>query len=381
MKKISLLTIAILLGTVSLMARPGFSKPVDIPKEKLEDFQSRLAEKRKSMREKFGKGTLLIPSPELQARAKPKKDTDWSKVGVNKDSVSTWSVDMTHVILEGKAIPAVLARSIDSRFLDGSALAIVEKNVYGEEGRNILIPAGSRLIGQASTGVNSSTVAKIQINWKRLIRPDGSAFNLDDSTSGDAQGRGGVAAYLDAQLWNKYATPVLSTLATSAVAYMMATNDDVTTTTSTSGQQQQTMSQKAQAANEARKNFIDMIQMILEKMIEEANDVPPVIYVPAGTRLIVFPKKDLWLRSVADDEKDAEKEFGAPSTEAQVPDMDSWAEKRKSEREGQDSSENEENSEQVPSDVVAPIYNGQENMPDLSDRKVTPVTQEDGNMF
>lgn len=31
MKKISLLTIAILLGTVSLMARPGFSKPVDIP--------------------------------------------------------------------------------------------------------------------------------------------------------------------------------------------------------------------------------------------------------------------------------------------------------------------------------------------------------------
>ncbi|MBO7483877.1 MAG: TrbI/VirB10 family protein [Alphaproteobacteria bacterium] len=362
--------------------KPPEPQTVDIPKEKLEDFQSRLAEKRKSMREKFGKGTLLIPSPELQARAKPKKDTDWSKLGVSKDSVSSWPVDMTHVILEGKAIPAVLARSIDSRYPDSSALAIVEKNVYGEEGRNILIPAGSRLIGQASTGLNAAGVAKIQINWKRLIRPDGSAFNLDDSPSGDAQGRGGVAAYLDAQLWNKYATPVLSTLATSAVAYMMATNDDVTTSSGGSNGQQQTMSQKAQAAADARKNFIDMIQIILEKMIEEANEEPPVIYVPAGTRLVVFPKKDLWLRSVTDDEKDAEKEFGPPSTEAQVPDMDSWAEKRKSEREEQGASENTDGaSEQVPPDTVAPIYNGQEDMPDLSDRKVMPVTQEDKNMF
>ena len=345
--------------------------PIKIPRDKMDEFVDKLAKKRKSMRESFGKGILTI-SKEIEARAKPKIDKNWEKLGVGR-SVSSYKVDMSHVILKGKAIPAVLARSIDSRYADVPALAIVETNIYGEEGRNILIPAGSRLIGQAASGAGSDKVAKIQISWERLIRPDGVAFNLEGAQSGDAQGRGGVAAYLDEQLMEKYGTPILSTLATSAVAYMMATNDAISTTEGGG----YNGSGRAVAMAEARKNFIDVIQTILDQMIEDAQNVPPVVYVPSGTRLTVFPQQDLWLRSADDDEEDIKKEFGENSTSAQKPDMGSWVDSRKKNGEEEDSSDSGlSNSEEA-----TPLYDETERMPDISDRKVDPVAQNDEPLF
>ena len=344
--------------------------PIKIPRDQMDEFGSKLAKKRKSMRENLGKGILTI-SKEIEARAKPKKDKNWEKLGVGR-SISSYKVDMSHVILKGKAIPAVLARSIDSRYSSVPAIAIVETNVYGEEGRNILIPAGSRLIGQASGDAGSNKVAKIQISWERLIRPDGAAFNLSGAQSGDAQGRGGVAAYLDEQLMAKYGTPVLSTLATSAVAYLMATNDELT-----AGQNGgYSGAGRAVAMAEARKNFIDVIQTILDQLIEDAQNVPPVVYVPSGTRLTVFPQEDLWLRTADDDEEDMKKEFGETPTDAQKPSIGSWLDFRKKE-DGEESKN--PNSESKLDET--PLYDEKEKMPDISDRKVEPVGQDDEPLF
>ncbi|HCU58994.1 MAG TPA: hypothetical protein DIC64_03335, partial [Alphaproteobacteria bacterium] len=70
--------------------------------------------------------------------------------------VSSWRVDMSEMILADKPIPAVLARTI----MEGSAssgvpiTAIVERNVYAEDGRNIVIPAGSRVMGESGGGAS-----------------------------------------------------------------------------------------------------------------------------------------------------------------------------------------------------------------------------------
>ncbi len=296
-----------------------------VDSDTLDMIKDKMAQKRQNMRQKLG-GAPLVMSAEMQARYKPKKDKNWESLGVT-GSVSSWPVDMTHVILQGRTIPAVLARSIDSRFAEGPALAIVDTNVYAEEGRNILIPAGSQLMGTYSGEDAGSTiegVAKINITWTRLVRPDGVAFSLN-APSGDIMGRGGVAAYLDEQLVTKYGTGIMGTLAQSAIAYMMATNED--SHMSDSGNSSQ--SNKSQAANDARKAFIDKFGEIVDDWVAHGQAIPPVVYVPIGTRLNVILNQDLWLRSSEDDEEAVNNDYGAPTTSAQKPDMPSWEQNRR----------------------------------------------------
>lgn len=157
------------------------------------------------------------------------------------------------MILKDKAIPAVLQRSIDSRYMSVPASAIVERHVYAEDGRNIIIPAGSKLIGSVTGSPGTNHVAKLEISWERLIRPDGGSFTLQ-AISGDAQGRGGVAAYLDEMFLARYGKPILQSTMVSAISYLVASDETVTQNQNYGTSSQ---SDRAQAAQEARENFID----------------------------------------------------------------------------------------------------------------------------
>lgn len=222
---------------------------------------------------------------------------DW---GYSKTTISSLRVDMSNMITGDKPIPAVLARSIISL---GSApiTAIVERNVYADAGRNVIIPAGSRIIGgmdeETNIGESSrfngeSGGVKLEISWDRIIRPDGITFMLDADQTADAQGRGGGAlGYVDEQLIKKYGMPLASTIATSAVAYMMAANEDATGEVETS---------KQQAASDARQEFLTKMDEIISEIMEKKSEIQAVTFVPAGTRIIIYPLSDLWLRTKKD---------------------------------------------------------------------------------
>lgn len=223
--------------------------------------------------------------------------------GVSR-TISSLRVDMSNMITADKPIPAVLARSIIS-LGNAPITAVVERNVYGEMGRNVIIPAGSRIIGGLNDGDGldvesrfdgTSGGVKMKISWQRIIRPDGIAFILDTaSQTGDAQGRGGGAlGYVDEQMVKKYAVPLLGTIASSAVAYMMAADQDATGEVETS---------KQQASADARQQFLEKMNDILDQIIESKSQIEPVTFVPAGTRVIIYPMTDLWLRSTKEIEK------------------------------------------------------------------------------
>ncbi len=270
-----------------------------------------LGRRRAEMKQGVGRNMAKItPDGRVLARAKNKQDKDFGS-----KTVSSWPVDMTRMILKDKPIPAVLVRSIDSRYPSVPASAIVERNVYAEDGRNIVIPAGSKLIGRLSGSPGSNHVAKMDISWERLIRPDGGQFKLSAS-SGDAQGRGGVAAYLDEQWLARYGKPLLQSTVTSAIAYLTATDEAVT---ENQDYGTTTQSDRAQAAQDARENFIDDMEQIFQQMIEESSSTPPVVFVPSGTRMTIFAMEDLWLRSEQDDEDDYVAENGPDSTAVQQP--------------------------------------------------------------
>ena len=298
--------------------RPNLSQKMPVDPAQVEQMQQLLAQKRQGM--KGGIKNAIRPAGKLLARSKKKQDEHWAWGRI----VSSWPVKMTNVILKDKAIPAVLVRSIDSRYTDVPVTAIVERHIYSEEGRNIMIPAGSRIIGKMSGNAGENHVAKMEISWERLIRPDGGAFAFS-ATSGDAQGRGGVAAYLDEQLLAKYGKPILSSSVTSLITYMAARYDPVETNNETDTT---TQSDASKAAQDARETFRDNMEQIFQQLIDAATEIPPVVFVPAGTRITVFSNEDLWLRSEEEDERDYEAQFGPDSKSARGTGGSSWVDKR-----------------------------------------------------
>ncbi len=219
---------------------------------------------------------------------------DWSEQGIGK-VISSWRVDLSEMIFADKPIPAVIARAIDSNN-PAPITAFVERNVYAEEGRNVIIPAGSRLMGSLG-GVTASSEAtsesaRVQISWERLIRPDGSLFVFQGLTA-DAQGRAGALGYVDQQLFKKYTLPVMTTTLTSATSYFMAPKDNNT------GDSE---SPRQQAANDARQNFLNEMNKVFDEILADKSNIKPMTYIPAGTRIIVFPMSDLWLRTVERDQ-------------------------------------------------------------------------------
>lgn len=290
-------------------------KKREVTPEQSSAMDSLLAGRREAMKNKIRSFERLLPSAKTLARARKKQDLDWGEAKI----VSSYPVDMSRMILSDKAIPAVLVHSYDSENSNVPMTAIVERHIYAEEGRRIIIPAGSRLIGTASGGGSSERVAKVDFTWTRLIRPDGSAFKFS-ATSGDAQGRGGVAAYLDEELLKKYGRPILESTLTSAIAFVTATNDDITT--KDNGDKVQ--SARSEAANDARSNFIDSMSQIFTQLLEESMRIKPVLFVPAGTRMTVFANTDLWLRSEIEDEQDYTAQFGPDSKKARGSSKGNW---------------------------------------------------------
>jgi len=99
--------------------------------------------------------------------------------------VSPWTVQA------GSIIPAALMTGIRSD-LPGQVTAQVTQNVYDSlTGRILLIPQGSRLIGEYDAEISPGQ-NRVLLAWNRLILPDGRSILLDRQPAGDAAGFAGL---------------------------------------------------------------------------------------------------------------------------------------------------------------------------------------------
>jgi len=96
-----------------------------------------------------------------------------------------------NTVPQGTLIPAVLETAFDSTRA-GFARAIVSRDVRGFDGSKVLIPRGSRLVGQYLSDASVGQKRAV-ISWTRLIRPDGAIVAIE-SPAVDPLGRGGVRA-------------------------------------------------------------------------------------------------------------------------------------------------------------------------------------------
>lgn len=96
-----------------------------------------------------------------------------------------------HVLQAGSIIPAALITGIRSD-LPGQITAQVTQNVYDSPtGRILLIPQGSRLIGDYDADVAFGQ-SRVLLAWNRLILPDGRSIVLERQPGADPRGFAGL---------------------------------------------------------------------------------------------------------------------------------------------------------------------------------------------
>lgn len=117
--------------------------------------------------------------------------------------------DLTNTIIEGTVIAAVLETALNSD-LPGYVRAVVTRDVKGFDGKKVLVPRGSRLIGQYKSGVALGQ-SRTFVIWTRLIRPDGAMIELAAPAT-DGLGRGGLDGDVDTHFFERFGGAILLTL-------------------------------------------------------------------------------------------------------------------------------------------------------------------------
>ena len=111
-----------------------------------------------------------------------------------RDAISPWEVKA------GTIIPAALITAINSD-LPGEVIAQVTEPVYDHAtGRTVLIPQGSRLIGQYDSQVAYGQ-SRALIAWNRVIMPNGRSINIGSMTGADLTGASGLQDQTDGHFW------------------------------------------------------------------------------------------------------------------------------------------------------------------------------------
>ncbi len=116
-----------------------------------------------------------------------------------------------YIVQAGSIIPAAMITGIRSD-LPGVITAQVTQNVYDSiTGRHLLIPQGSRLIGEYDSQISFSQ-NRVLLAWDRLILLDGRSIQLDRLPGADAAGYAGLSDKVDHHWGGIFRAALISTL-------------------------------------------------------------------------------------------------------------------------------------------------------------------------
>jgi type IV secretion system protein VirB10 len=181
---------------------------------------------------------------------------------------------LNSLIAEGSLIHAILEPATNSD-LPGFVRAIVSEPGYSEDGSAVLIPRGSRLIGQYKSGMLQGQ-SRIFMVWTRLITPSGISIQLG-SPGVDGLGVAGIGAdEVDRHFWQRFGTAsLLSIIGTGAANAGVSGADQEN---SASAYRSAMATSFSQSANES---------------LQQDSKTPPTLTTYQGKPIMVFVAKDL----------------------------------------------------------------------------------------
>jgi len=114
--------------------------------------------------------------------------------------------DPATTVTQGTLIPAVLETAIDTD-VPGFVRAIVSTDVRSFDGRTVLVPRSSRLVGQYKSGLSAGQ-KRAYVIWTRLIRPDGVSVELG-SPAVAFGGETGLAGKVNSRFFERFGSAML----------------------------------------------------------------------------------------------------------------------------------------------------------------------------
>jgi type IV secretory pathway VirB10-like protein len=176
--------------------------------------------------------------------------------------------DLSHTAPQGTIIPGILETAINSD-LPGFVRAVVSRDVRGFDGSTVLIPRGSKLMGQYRSGVALSQTRAFVV-WSRVLTPDGVSIDIG-SPGTDRLGRSGLEGETDTHFFERFGSAILLSVMGAGLNALTDGNNNTAIIIGSSQQASQVAS------------------IALQKQI----DIPVTIKVPQGTPLQVFVTRDL----------------------------------------------------------------------------------------
>ena len=229
-------------------------------------------------------------------------------------SVSAAGVDVSRatknnridaLVAQGTFIRGVLETAVQSD-LPGMVRATVTENVWSFDGRRVLIPAGSRLIGEYKSGIAQGQT-RVFVVWTRLLRSDGVSVQLG-SNGADDLGRAGNAGFVDNHYVERFGAAIMLSIVGGAAQFLSAYGQNtngygngtvITTTDPVTGIVTQTQTGvnqnqlSLQARQIAAQNVSQTLTNIAQEALRNSINIPPTIYLDQGSRIIVFVRRDL----------------------------------------------------------------------------------------
>ena len=179
-----------------------------------------------------------------------------------------------NIVQAGSVIPAALMTGIRSD-LPGQITAQVTANVYDSPtGRILLIPQGSRLIGEYDSDIAAGQT-RVLLAWDRLIMPDGRSIVLERQPGTDGAGFAGLQDRVNQHWGSLLRAAAVSTLLGMGAELGADSEDDLT--------------------RALRRGSQDTINQTGQQIVRRQLNVPPTLTVRPGHPLRVVLTRDLVL--------------------------------------------------------------------------------------
>ena len=207
------------------------------------------------------------------------------------------------LVAQGTMIHGSLDVALNSD-LPGFVRATTTDDTWSLDGRRILIPRGSRLIGEYRSGLARGQT-RVFIVWTRMIDADNKTSVQLGSTGTDDLGLAGLGGEVDHHFVERFGASILLSIVGGGAQFISGLGQNsnqvqtqtqsvdpltgrVTTTTAQPGNQQQ-----QQARQIGAQQVSQSLTTIAQESLKDSINIPPTIIVNQGERIEIFVRRDL----------------------------------------------------------------------------------------
>jgi type IV secretion system protein VirB10 len=202
--------------------------------------------------------------------------------------------------LQGSATPKVAASTLGDRSLTlpkGTAFTCalktkvisatsglvgcqVQRNVYGDNGRVLLIERGSHLDGEYRISSVRPGMVRIPVLWTRVRTPHGVTVDIESPGTGQL-GESGIDGYVDNRWGERIGAAMLLSLIDDSVKLVI-----------------QNQTQNQQADTIVLPSTTDNTSKLAEKVLDSTINIPPLLYQNQGGIVGIYVARDVDFSSV-----------------------------------------------------------------------------------